>query len=115
MPLKLRRADLQYPNVGWPPDEGHLVVMHGENVVGSLSRVNGGPANNQWMWSITGLYVPPGVMNMHGVEDGKEAAKAAFGSTLRTWLVHVGADDLTDEVLAQHGFGRNCRSRPKKT
>ena len=41
-------------------------------------------------------------------EDGKEAAKAAFGSTLLAWLVHVGADDLTDEVLAQHGFGRNA-------
>jgi hypothetical protein len=39
MPLKLRPAHEQFPKAGWRPSDEHLVVMHGEHVVGSLSRV----------------------------------------------------------------------------
>jgi hypothetical protein len=62
------------------------------------------------LWSITALYVKPGVMTMHGTAESKEDAKAAFAKTLRDWLNHVGAEDLTKEVLATHqGF---CRTTP---
>src|SRR5712672_1943873 len=99
MALKLRRADLQYPTAGWPPDEDHPVVMHGDKVIGNLRRIDGGPGHNEWSWSITALYVPPGVMSMHGREDTKEVAKAVFGKTLRRGLGHIGAEDLTEEII----------------
>jgi hypothetical protein len=105
MPLKLRRADLQYPKVGWPPSEDYLVVMHGETVVGSLQRIDGGPSHDRWSWSITAVYVPPSTISSRGTADSKEDAKAAFAKTFRDWLSHVGADDLTEEVLAMHCIG----------
>jgi hypothetical protein len=111
MLLKLRRADLQFPKAGWPPSDDHLVVMHGEHVMRSLQRIHGGPANNAWTWSITALYVPPGVMTMHGREDTKEEAKAAFGKTLRAWLSYIGADELTEELLASMGLAVDDRDR----
>jgi hypothetical protein len=42
------------------------------------------------LWSITGCYVPPGVMTLHGVADSKEEAKAAFGRRFRAWLEWAG-------------------------
>lgn len=109
MPLKLRRADLQYPKAGWPPSEDYLVVMHGETVIGSLQRLDGGPSHDRWSWSITALYIPPGIMTLRGTADSKEDAKAAFAKTVRDWLNHVGSDDLTEEVLATHGIGSGRR------
>jgi hypothetical protein len=105
MPLKLRRANEQFPKAGWPPSDDHLVVMHDEHVIGTLRRIDAGPQRNNWSWSITGCYVPPGVMTLHGTADTKDEAKAAFGKTLRSWLDHIGADDLTGEVLAKYGIG----------
>lgn len=105
MPLKVRRADLQYPGAGWPPDEAQLVVMFGESPLGSFRRIDGGPMSSRWSWSITGVYVAPGIVTTHGTADSKEEAIAAFTRTLRTWLTHVGADELTDELLARYAFG----------
>jgi hypothetical protein len=56
------------------------------------------------------LHVPPSVMILHGAADSKEEAKAAFGKTLRNWLDHIGAAELTDEVLARHGVGSGRRA-----
>jgi hypothetical protein len=109
MPLKLRRAADQFPDAGWPPDNGHLVVMRGDEVIGTLRRMDGGPQAGNWSWSITALYVPPGIMTLHGTADTRDEARAAFGKTLRAWLDHVGADDLSDEVVARHGFGSGKR------
>jgi len=39
----------------------------------------------------------------------KEAAKAAFGKTLRSWLDYIGAAELADDVLAAHGIGSIAR------
>lgn len=75
MPLKLRRTAEQFPKAGWPPSDNELVVMHGETVIGSLRRIDGGPQQDNWSWSITTCYVPPGVMTLHGTADSKEAAK----------------------------------------
>ena len=105
MRLTLRRAAEQYPKAGWPPSDDELVIMHGETVIGVLRQIDGGPSGDRWLWSITALYVRPGVMTMNGTADSKDEAKATFGKTLRQWLEHVGADDLTDEVLARHGIG----------
>jgi hypothetical protein len=103
--LKLRRTDLHYPEAGWPPNEDRLVVLFEERMIGSLGRIGGGPQDNSWRWSITALYVPPGVMMMHGTAETKEEAKAAFAKTLRKWLTHIGATELTDEVVAKHRIG----------
>jgi hypothetical protein len=105
MPLKLRRANEQFPQAGWPPSDDHLVVMHDEHVIGTLRRIDAGTQRDSWSWSITALYVPPGVMTLHGRADSKEDAKAAFGKTLRQWLDHIGADDLTEEIVAKHRHG----------
>jgi hypothetical protein len=93
----LRRADLQFPTAGWRPSDGHLMVMDDETVIGCLRRIEGGPSHNDGTWSITALYCPPGVMTMHGREDRKEEAKAAFGKALRKWLDHVGESELTED------------------
>jgi hypothetical protein len=90
--------------------DAELVVMHGDTVIGVLRRIDGCPSGDRWLWSITALYVRPGAMTMNGVEETKEAAKGTFGKTLRAWLQHIGADDLTDEILTRHGIG----SRPLK-
>jgi hypothetical protein len=50
-------------------------------------------------------------MMMQRTAETKEAAKTAFGKTLRQWLAHVGADDLTEEVLARHRIGSRWRAR----
>jgi hypothetical protein len=106
MPLKLRRANEHYPDAGWPASDDHLVVLHDEHVIGTLRRMDAGPKSERWSWSITGCYVAPGVMSLYGTSDSKEEAKAAFGKTLRQWLDHIGAKDLTDEVLAKYSIGR---------
>jgi hypothetical protein len=84
--------------------------MHGDTVIRIVRRIDGGPSADRWLWSITALYVRLGVMTMNGTADSRDEAKAAFGKTLRQCLEHVGADDLTDEVLTRHGIG----SRPLK-
>jgi hypothetical protein len=94
---------VHYPEVGWPPDEDHLVVLSGERMIGSLRRIGGGPQHDSWRWSITAFYVPPGMMTMHGTAESKDEAKAAFAKTLRNWLTYIGA--LTDEVIARHRIG----------
>jgi hypothetical protein len=43
-----------------------------------------GPQRDNWSWSITALYIPPGIMTRHGTADSKDDAKAAFGKTLCT-------------------------------
>jgi hypothetical protein len=62
MSLRQRRAAEQFPKAGWPVSDDHLVVMHAGNVVGTLRRMDGDPQHGHWLWSITGCYVPPGVM-----------------------------------------------------
>src|SRR5258705_6765870 len=42
MPLRLRRAAVQYPRAHWEPSNEHLVILSGETVVGSLMRQTGG-------------------------------------------------------------------------
>ena len=49
------------------------------------------------------------MMTLHGTADSKDAARAAFGKRLRAWLDYVEAEDLTAEVLAEHGVGRGRR------
>ncbi len=88
--LRLRRAAEQFPKAGWPVSDNELVVMHGGKVIGTLRRMDGGPQQGHKLWSITGCYVPPGVMTLHGVEDSKEEAKAAFGTRFRAWLEWAG-------------------------
>jgi hypothetical protein len=105
MTLKIRRADVQHPEVGWPANDGHLVILHGETVIGTLNRAKGGPADNSWKWSLTRFYVPPGVTITHGREDTKDEAIAAFTRALRTFLTHIGADGITDEVIRKHSIG----------
>ena len=87
--------------------------MHDEHVIGSLRRIDGGPSSSRWSWSITACYVPPGVMTLHGTADSKDAAKAAFGKTLGSWLDYIGAAELTDDVLAEReigGFTRRAKT-----
>jgi hypothetical protein len=83
--------------------------MHGETVIGSLRRIDGGPQQDNWSWSITACHVPPGVMTLHGTADSKEAAKTACAKTLRNCLDYIGAAELTDDVLAEHGIGGIAR------
>jgi hypothetical protein len=77
----------------------------GARSFGSLQRIDGGPSHARWSWSITAVYFPPSTISSRGTADSKEDAKAAFAKTFRDWLNHVGADDLTEEVLAKHRIG----------
>ena len=119
MPLKLRRAADQFPKAGWPPSDSELVVMHDEHVIGSLRRIDGGPRQDNWSWSITACYAPPGVMTLHGTADSKDAC----AKTLRKWLDYIGAAELTEEILTAryrrpltvmrvNGFVSRCAGGP---
>jgi hypothetical protein len=33
--------------------DGHLVVLHGDRVIGTLREIDGGPQHGDWFWSIT--------------------------------------------------------------
>src|ERR1700733_3713905 len=97
--LVLKPTHEQFPEARWLPSADHLVAMYGKHIVGSLTRIDGGPRHGQWSYSMTLLHVPPGVMNTHGCEHSKEQAKAALGQTLRRWLDWVGAEELTEELI----------------
>ncbi len=95
MGLRLRRAADQFPEARWPVSEGHLVVLYGDRVIGTLRCIDGGPQQGSWFWSITGCYVPPGTMTLSGTAESKEEAKVAFGKTLRKWMAWAGLDEET--------------------
>ena len=90
--LRLCRAAEQFPRAGWPVSDEHLVVLYGDEVIGTLRQIDGGPQHGNWFWSITGCYVPPGTMTLYGTAETKEEAKAAFGKTFRKWLAWAGLE-----------------------
>jgi hypothetical protein len=93
MPPRLRRAGEQFPRAGWPVSDGHLVVLHGDRVIGTLREIDGRAAARELVLEHhTGCYVPPGIMTLYGTEGSKEAAKAAFGKAYRKWLEWAGPE-----------------------
>ena len=45
----------EFPRAHWAPSNEHLVIMSGENVVGSLQKLNSGTTGERWQWSITAI------------------------------------------------------------
>jgi hypothetical protein len=56
-------------------------MLYGDDLIGTLRCIDGGPQHGRWFWSITGCYVPPGMTTLDGTADSNEEAKTAFRKT----------------------------------
>jgi hypothetical protein len=81
MALYLRRASDEFPRAHWDTSNEHLVIMSGENVVGSLKKVGSGASGERWQWSITAI-----VEAATGWAETREEAQAQFAAARRPWL-----------------------------
>jgi hypothetical protein len=82
MALKVVPTQRIYPNVGDVRD--HYVILYGDQVVGSLYRINGGPQDNLGRWSL--FDVGPQPTWRYGVAYGYEGAKRTIGERFRRWM-----------------------------
>jgi hypothetical protein len=55
MALNLRHASDEFPLAHWAPSNEHLVIMSGDNIIGSLQKLNSGTTGDRWQWSITAI------------------------------------------------------------
>src|SRR5262245_8942186 len=98
MTLRLRHIGDQYPHNRWPRDGTDWVVMSGETIVGRIMRLNGGPADGRWLWSITCAVPQPEWCR--GVAATREDAQAAFKAA---WLAHGGSIEVDGVDVALAG------------
>ena len=66
MALRLRHTSDQHPDARWPRDGADYVVMSGEVAVGRIMRLQDGPQDGNWMWSVTGLVHNDGPLHGRG-------------------------------------------------
>ena len=72
--MMARRAADQFSRAGWAPSNGHLAIMSGETVVGTLMQQTGGTLGDRWFWSITCVLTEDTPMTGHG--ETREEAQA---------------------------------------
>jgi hypothetical protein len=63
--------------------------MSGENVIGSLRKLNSGTTGERWQWSITAI-----VETATGWVETREAAQANFAAAWRVWLRRTGLQEI---------------------
>ena len=83
MPLVMRRTGLQSPVDRDVPD---FVVLSGGLVVGRIYRIQAGPQQGRWFWSVSGIHAEPAVMRISDRADTLDAAKAQLAENWRKWL-----------------------------
>lgn len=83
MPLTMRPTGLEGPV---QRDEPDFVVLSGGLVVGRIYRIQAGPQQGRWFWSVTGVHAAPVVMRITDRADTLEAAKAQLAENWRKWL-----------------------------
>ena len=71
MALYLRRAADHYSAAGWKPGDGHLMVLHGGRVIGSIRRIANGPQQDTGSWSVWSCHVLRGMAPLHGLAASK--------------------------------------------
>jgi hypothetical protein len=92
MALRLRHTSDQHPDASWPQDGADYVVMSGEVAVGRIMRLQDGPQDGNWMWSVTGLVHSDGPL--HGVATSPSDAQATFADAWRGWLARAGLTEV---------------------
>ena len=82
MPLKVIPTQEVYS--GFDDVRDHFVLVYDDEVVGSLYRINGGPNDDLWRWSL--FDGGPQPTWRYGVTYGYEEAKRTIGERFRRWI-----------------------------
>jgi hypothetical protein len=84
-PLTLRQVS-KHTSGTWGPDHYDVINSRGRNI-GRISKLQAGvPADNPWMWTITGAVVAP-PLESHGMCASLDEAKIKIAETWRAWLL----------------------------
>ena len=78
MALNLRHASDEFPLAHWAPSNEHLVIMSGDNIIGSLQKLNSGTTGDRWQWSITAI-----AETATGWAETREETQAQFAEAWR--------------------------------
>ncbi len=75
-------------------DEHDYSVLSGNFTVGRITAIHGGQQDGRWRWAINGVFAAPDVMDINGMSDSLDAAKAELAANWRKWLAWAGLREL---------------------